>query len=115
MTRLFKSAIMVIAGLACLMAALIIGFFVLQFFTGGAGVQAVGVLGVSPISASIGLIYLAGFFATAWFCFLIGIVLCAHGLVNIKPNKPAAGQRRSGLSGEFSSARSGVPERERSA
>jgi hypothetical protein len=113
MTRLFKSAIAVIAGLACLMAALIIGFFGFQFLTGGAGAQTVGVLGVSPISASIGLIYLAGFFAAAWLCFVIGVVLCAHGLVNIKPNKPASGQRRSSLSGEFSSARSGVPERER--
>ena len=91
MTRFVKSTMMVITGVGCLMVAVVIGLFVFQYLTGGAGGQVFGFFGVTSTGVLIGIVHLTGFLAGTWLCFVVGVVLCAHGLVPPpKPEKEAA-------------------------
>jgi len=79
--RYLKSAMMVAAGFCWLMAAVGFGFFLFQYLAEGAGLQVFGFFGVSSLTVLVGLAHFIGFVAAAFLCFVIGVGLCAHGLV----------------------------------
>ena len=83
-----KSALMIIAGLCWLAGALGIGFFLFQYLGGGAGLQLFGFFDVSSTTVLLGLVHVVGLIAAACLCFVIGVGLCAYGLV------PAPEQQR---------------------
>ena len=82
MTRYIKSTMMVMAGLCWLGFALLICLFLFQYLVGGAGLQVVGFLfPVSSTTVLIGFVHFIGFGIAALLCFIIGVGLCAHGVV----------------------------------
>ena len=91
MTRYLKSTALVVIGLGCIVMALTIGLFLFEYLVGGAGLQVFGFLfPVSSITVMTGLVQFVGFSAAACLCFVIGVGLCAHGLVPTpKPEKTA--------------------------
>ena len=81
MTKYFKSTMMVMAGLCWLAFALLIGIFLYQYLSGGAGLQVFGFFfPVSSGTVLIGLVHFLGFVAAAVLCFTIGVGLCVHGI-----------------------------------
>jgi hypothetical protein len=87
---------MVVAGLCWIAFALVIGLFLFTYLVGGAGLQVFGFLfGMSSTTVVIGLVHFVGFVAAACLCFVIGVGLCAHGLVPApEPEKRTAPQPR---------------------
>jgi hypothetical protein len=82
MIRYLKSTVMVVVGLCWLAFAMLIGCLLFQYLGGGAGLQVFGFFfGVSSTTVLVGLVHFVGFAAAACFCFVIGVGLCAHGLV----------------------------------
>jgi len=82
MTRYVKSSMMVIAGVCWLAFALLLCFFLFQYLVGGAGLQVFGFFfPVSSTTVLVGLVHFTGFVAAAGLCFVIGVGLCAHGIV----------------------------------
>jgi len=73
---------MIIAGACWIGFALLIGLFLFQYLSGGAGLQVFGFFfSVSPATVMMGLVHFVGFVAAAFLCFVIGVGLCIHGLV----------------------------------
>jgi hypothetical protein len=69
---------MFLFGGACwILAALVLGSFVLQYIAAGAGLH----FSVSSGTLLVGLVHVVGFVSAASLCFMIGVGLCAHGLV----------------------------------
>jgi hypothetical protein len=67
-------------GVVCF--ALMAGFAVVakEFLAGGAGAQ-LGLVAVSGWGVLIGMVGLAGFILAGFFCFAVGVVLVAEGVV----------------------------------
>ena len=80
MIRYIQSALMVVAGLCWLGFALLIGWFLFRYLGGGAGLQGVG-FGVSSATVLVGLVHVLGFAVGTFLCFVVGVWLCAQGLV----------------------------------
>jgi len=74
---------MVVGGACWLACALAVGLLLLQYLGEGAGLQAFGFFGLtaSTTSVGLGLVHVVGLFAAACLCFVIGVGLCALGLV----------------------------------
>lgn len=82
MTRYIKSTLMVVAGLCWIAFALVIGFVLFWYLDGGAGLQVFGFFfAVSSMTVFFGLAHFVGFAVAACLCFVIGVGLCAYGLV----------------------------------
>ena len=81
--KIFRSLLFFVAGSASFGA---VGVFVLvakEFLAGGAGTQ-LGVMFLNWSGALIGTVALIGFILGAFFCFAIGAVLCALGIVGLE-------------------------------
>jgi len=72
--------VFLVAGLCWFAAALFFAVFAWSYVSGGAGLQFFG-LSFSSGTVLLGLIHLLGFGFLAFFCFILGTGLCAHGLV----------------------------------
>ena len=68
-----------------------IALFALVYVGGDAALQLFGPFGfVAPIaSAGIGVVHFVGFCAAGFFCFVIGIALCAYAFVGREMITPA--------------------------
>jgi hypothetical protein len=76
-----KSILLVSAGICWLLFAAVIGLVLIEYLTGGAGLQVLGLLGLSSLTVVLGLGQVIGFAAAAGLCGIIGVGLCVHGLV----------------------------------
>jgi hypothetical protein len=73
---------MVVAGLCWFGFGAFLCLFLFQYLVGGAGLQVFGFFfGVSSTTVLVGLVHFVGFVAAACLCLVIGVGLCAHGLV----------------------------------
>ena len=82
MTKYIKSMILVVAGLCWIALALLICLFLYGYLVGGAGLQVFGFsLPVSSTTTLFGLVHFVGFSAAAFLSFVIGVGLCAYGVV----------------------------------
>jgi hypothetical protein len=52
-----------------------------EFLVGGAGMQ-LGMVAVSGWGVLIGMVGMIGFILAAFFCFAVGVVLCANAVVS---------------------------------
>jgi hypothetical protein len=75
-----RGAMFMLGGICWIAAALVFGFFVVQYIAQGAGLQ-FWPLAISSGSVLIGLVHVIGFVSAAGLCFAVGVGLCAHGLV----------------------------------
>jgi hypothetical protein len=91
MNRYIKSTMMVIAGLCWIAFAVGVCLFLFGYLLGGAGLQVSGFFfPVSSVTVLVGLFHFVGFSAAAFLCFVIGVGLCAHGVVPApEPEKKA--------------------------
>lgn len=80
MGNVIRATVFMIGGLCCFAFALLFGLFVWQHLSGSAGLHFFA-LSVSSGGVLIGLIRVLGFSAGAGLCFVVGVGLCAHGLV----------------------------------
>ena len=88
MTRYIKSTLLVIAGLCWIAFAVLICVFLYGYLVGGAGLQAFGFLfPVSSGTVLVGLVHFVGFSAAAFLSFVIGVGLCALGVVPAPEHK----------------------------
>ena len=82
MTRYLKSTLLVVVGLGWILMAIFTGLILFEYLVGGAGLQVFGFFfAVSSTTILMGLVHFVGFAAAAFLCFVIGVGLCAHGLV----------------------------------
>ena len=82
MIRYIKSTMLVMAGLCWIVVAVALCIFLYEYLTGGAGLQVFGFFfAVSPMTVLVGLVHFVGFAAGAALCFVIGVGLCAYGVV----------------------------------
>ena len=82
MIRYIKSTMMPVAGLCWIAFAMLICLFLYGYLVGGAGLQVFGFfLPVSSTTVLVGLVHFVGFSAAAFLSFVIGVGLCAHGIV----------------------------------
>ena len=88
-----KSILLIAAGLCWFLFAAVIGLMLIQYFTGGAGMQVFGFLGLSSLTAALGLVQVIGFAAAACLCVLVGISLCIRGMVPAPTPKKTASTR----------------------
>jgi hypothetical protein len=72
-----------VGGSCWILGALVLGSFVFQFTAHGAGLP---FFWVSSGSVLFGLVHVVGFVSAACLCFVIGVGLCAHGLVPPSPS-----------------------------
>ena len=96
MTRNIKRAFWVIAGLFWIAFAMLICIFLYGYLVGGAGLQVFGfVFPVSSGTVLVGLVHFVGFSAAAVLSFVVGVGLCAHGVVPApEPEKKITTQPR---------------------
>jgi hypothetical protein len=89
MSRYIKSTFLVFAGLCWIAFALLICIFLYGYLVGGAGLQVFGFMfPVSSGTVLLGLVHFVGFSAAAFLSFVIGVGLCAYGVVPApKPEK----------------------------
>lgn len=80
MRNIVRGILFVGGGLCFFAAMMFFGFLALSYVSGGAGIEFAG-LSVTPGGVLIGTIPFAGFCIIAGLCFLIGVTLCAHGVV----------------------------------
>ena len=87
---------MVIAGLCWIAFAVVICLFLYGYLLGGAGLQVFGFFfPVSSTTVLVGLVHFVGFSAAAFLSFVIGVGLCAHGVVPApEPEKKKVTQPR---------------------
>jgi hypothetical protein len=82
MTRYIKSTVLVIAGICWIAFAALICLFLYAYLGGGAGLQVFGFFfPVSSTTLLVGLVHFIGFSAAAFLSFVIGVGLCAHGVI----------------------------------
>jgi hypothetical protein len=87
---------LVIAGLCWIAFVVLICLFLYGYLTGGAGLQVFGFFfPVSSTTILVGLVHFVGFAAAACLSFVIGVGLCAHGIVPApEPEKKTMTQPR---------------------
>jgi hypothetical protein len=74
----------ILGGTCWILSALVLGSFVLQYIAQGAGLPVFAFV-VSSGTALVGLVHVVGLVSAAIVCFMIGVGLCAHGLVPPPP------------------------------
>jgi hypothetical protein len=89
--KLLRGTTFMLAGTCWILAALVLGAFVLQYIAQGADLPVLAFV-VSSGTVLVGLVHVVGFVSAAIVCFMIGVGLCAHGLV---PPPPA--QKKKGV------------------
>jgi hypothetical protein len=91
MTRNFKGTFLVIAGVCWIAFAVFICLFLCWHLGGGAGLQVFGFfIPVSSTTVLVGLVHFIGFSGAAFLSLVIGVGLCAHGVVPApEPEKKA--------------------------
>ncbi len=83
MTTHIKSTMLVIAGLCWIAFAVVTCLFLYTYLLGGSGFQVFGsFLPPSSTTVLVGLVHFVGFTAAACLSFVIGVGLCAHGVVS---------------------------------
>jgi hypothetical protein len=80
MSNVLRATVFLVSGFCWFAAALFFAVFAWGYITGGAGLQLFA-LSFSSSSVLLGLIHLLGLTTAAFLCFVIGVGLCAHGLV----------------------------------
>jgi hypothetical protein len=75
-----RKTLQLLGGLISLAAGVGFAFFLIQYFLDGAGLQYFGPA-VSSGSILLGLVHVVGLFLASVLCFVLGIGLCADGLV----------------------------------
>jgi hypothetical protein len=100
--KLFRGTIFMVGGICWIVAALVIGSFVWQYIGQGAGLPVFAFV-VSSGTVLVGLVHVVGFVTAAILCFMIGVGLCAHGLVPPPPpqKKEVVASSRTHLTREF--------------
>ena len=83
-----KRALLLLGGLCWLLFAVGFAVFLLQYATDGAGLPFFG-LSISSGSVALGVFHVIGISAASLFCFSIGTVMCAQGIVLKKQTKMA--------------------------
>jgi hypothetical protein len=79
-----KQVLWVLAGACWLLASLAFLMFLMEYVAEGAGLQFFG-WALWSGTVLIGLVHVVGLFLGSGFCFVIGVGLCAHGLVSSRP------------------------------
>ena len=81
--QILRSMFCLGGGVVCF--GLMAGFAVVtkEFLAGGAGVQ-LGLVAVSGWGVLIGMVGVAGFILAGFFCFAVGVVLLAEGVVRVR-------------------------------
>jgi len=85
-----------IGGLSGFGCAVGFALLLLNYITGGSGLQIIGLprelLGdpTSPGSIVVGLVHVVGFAAASFLCFAVGTAFCAHALVPEEQVTPEA-------------------------
>jgi len=74
-----KRILLVAAGACWFLFAAVIGLALVQYFAGGAGMQVFGF--ISSLTVALGLGQVIGLAMAAFVCFVIGMLLCLHGLI----------------------------------
>ena len=69
-----------VGGISWIAAAFVFGLFLLQYLAQGAGLQCVPFV-VSSGSVLVGLMHVVGFVSATVLCFVVGVGMCAHGVV----------------------------------
>ena len=91
MIRYLKSTILVGAGLCWIAFAVVLLLCLFEYLAGGAGLQVFGFFfAVSPVTVLVGLVHFVGFAAGACLSFVVGVGLCAYGVVPT----PESGRKR---------------------
>jgi hypothetical protein len=80
MSKVFTAGIFVVGGLLWFAFALVFGFIALQYL-GEGGRGGLTLFSISSGSVMLGMVHLLGLLFASGLCFVIGIGLCAHGVV----------------------------------
>ena len=91
--RFSRAALFVFGGMTWIASAFMFGFFLLQYIVQGAGLRFFPL--ISSGSILIGLVHVVGFIIAALLCFVIGLGICAHGLVPETRSEPTKRERSS--------------------
>lgn len=78
--KLVRGTLFLLGGISWIAAAFVFVLFLLQYVAQGAGFQFFA-LAVSSGSVLIGLLHAVGFVSAAVLCFVVGVGICAHGVV----------------------------------
>lgn len=82
MSRYIKRAFLVITGFCAIALATLIGLYLYGYLVGGTGSQLLpAFFPVSSITVTLGMVHIAGFSAAAFLSFILGVGLCAYGIV----------------------------------
>ena len=79
-----KKIVLIILGACWLLASLAFLVFLMEYVAEGAGLQFFG-WALWSGTVLIGLVHVVGLLLGCGFCFVIGVGLCAHGLVSSRP------------------------------